>query len=244
MPYQTIIFDLDGTLRESHPRFMDALHDCLGDMNIHVDGFDWRLTERWVHRYWAQSVELLEDVKQKGEDGVWPLFLARLMRHVGHEPHGEEEIDALVEHLKACYQPISQLMPGAIEALDALHHSGVRMAVVSNRRNPFIEELQNLGIDGYFDFTLAAGEIGHWKPRPEIFEEALRRAGDLSPDDVVYIGDNYYADVVGATGVGIDAILIDDRHIFGDKLVPRIERLDELPDLLNERLHRPALNPQ
>ena len=47
--YQAVIFDLDGTLRESKPHFMDALHQTLLDMGLDVDRFKWRLTERWVH---------------------------------------------------------------------------------------------------------------------------------------------------------------------------------------------------
>ena len=47
--YQAVIFDLDGTLRESKPHFMDALHQTLLDMGLDVDPFKWRLTERWVH---------------------------------------------------------------------------------------------------------------------------------------------------------------------------------------------------
>ena len=230
MRYQAIFFDLDGTLRESEPRFMDALHACLGEQGIHVSGFRWRLTERWVHHYWAQSLELLEDVAEAGS--VWSRFLARLMAHAGHEPGSEAEVQAFVEHLRQCYQPSSHLMPGVNETLAGLRDSGMTLGVVSNRQDPFTEELEELGIAESFHFTLAAGEIGYWKPRPEIFTEALNRAGGIQPAAALYIGDNYYADIVGATQAGLDAILLDDRHIFTDILAPRIERLDKILDFL------------
>jgi beta-phosphoglucomutase-like phosphatase (HAD superfamily) len=47
--YRAVIFDLDGTLRESNPHFMDALHTALIDLGLEVDPFKWRLTERGVH---------------------------------------------------------------------------------------------------------------------------------------------------------------------------------------------------
>lgn len=80
MRYQAILFDLDGTLRESDPRFMDALHRCLGDAGLTVDGEQWRLTERWVHRYWAQSPELLEDAEMHGMEQIWTRFVTQIGR--------------------------------------------------------------------------------------------------------------------------------------------------------------------
>lgn len=241
MPYQTIIFDLDGTLRESEPHFMDALHECLLELDIIVESFAWRLTERWVHQYWAQSPELLEDVKTYGPDQIWSRFLFRLMEHVGHPP-APEEVEVFGQHVRDFYQPESQLVPGAIEILDALQNTGVTLGVLSNRHGPFTDELEALGIAHYFDFTLAAGEIGIWKPRPEIFEEGLRRAGDVPPEAALYIGDNYYADIVGANKACIEAILVDSRHVFTDMRCPRVEGLEEILPLIEGELALPAFD--
>ena len=52
---------------------------------------------------------------------------------------------------------------------------------------------------------------------------ALQMAGDLSPTQVVYVGDNYYADVVGALNVGMDAILVDPHDIFRTEYTRRRE---------------------
>jgi putative hydrolase of the HAD superfamily len=66
-----------------------------------------------------------------------------------------------------------------------------------------------------------------WKPRPEIFLAALERA-QTQADQAIYIGDNYYADIVGAREAGIDAILVDWRRVFTDVRGPRVERLDDV----------------
>ena len=234
MDYQAIIFDLDGTLRENDPHFMDALRDCLAQLNIPVDGFRWRLTERWVHRYWAQSPEIIEDVKQYGQDGVWPAFLKRLMTQVGHPPASDEEVTRFSQTLREHFQPESRLTPGAREVLDALKPTGVILGVLSNRSSDFSEELAQLGIADYFDFTLAAGEVGHWKPRPEIFWAALERAGNVSPEAALYVGDNYYADIVGATNAGLDSVLVDPRHVFTDVPARRVERIDEILEWIED----------
>ncbi|MCP4165238.1 MAG: HAD family hydrolase [Chloroflexi bacterium] len=235
MIYQAVIFDLDGTLRGSEPRFMDALHDCLLELDIEIEPFQWRLTERWVHRYWAQSPELIMDVDTYGDGGIWSRFLARLMEHAGHPPQ-DKDIEAFGRHVREFYQPDSELMPGALETLQALGETGITLGVLSNREKPFIDELVALNIDPYFDFTLAAGEIGIWKPRREIFDEGLIRAGRLCAQDVIYIGDNYYADIVGAQNAGWDAILLNDRGVFTDMPCQQVTELQEILEMLDGRL--------
>jgi len=231
MIYQTVIFDLDGTLRESNPHFMDALHSVLADMGLDVEPFKWRLIERWVHAYWAQSPELLEDVERYGQEEVWNRFLARLMGKVGHPHANEEEVRAFGDHMREVFQPASELTPGAREVLTALRERGLTLGVLSNRSHPFDEELKALDIADFFDFTLAAGEVGVWKPRPEIFWAALERAG-AKPEDAVYIGDNYYADILGARHAEIDAILVDWRRVFTDVRAPRVEQLADILPLI------------
>jgi len=230
--YRSVIFDLDGTLRESNPHFMDALRQTLLDMNLEVDPFNWRLTERWVHEYWAQSPEIIEDAKIYGHEQIWNRFLSRLMSKVG-QPHADEaEVQAFGDHMREVYQPTSELTPGAREALTTLQANDFILGVLSNRSKPFGDELEELDIAGFFDFTLAAGEVGVWKPRPEIFQAALARAG-VGPDDAIYIGDNYYADIVGAREAGLDAILVDWRRVFTDVQATRVEHLsDILPYIL------------
>lgn len=232
MVYRAIIFDLDGTLRESNPHFLDALHDCLGEMDVVVEGLRWRMIERWVHEYWAQSPEILEDVEVYGADNLWNRFLARLMTHAGHPPQDEDEVANFGAHVRDYFQPESQLAPGALETLETLRATGVTMGVLSNREKPFSDELACLGIDGFFDFTLAAGEVGVWKPQPGIFHEGLARAGGVDPAAALYVGDNYYADIVGAANAGLDSVLIDPRHVFTDVMCPRFERIDEMLDFL------------
>jgi putative hydrolase of the HAD superfamily len=231
MTYQAIIFDLDGTLRESRPHFMDALHQALLDMGLTIDPETWRQTERWVHAYWAQSAELRNDVENYGQEQIWNRFLSRIMTQVGHPHADEEEVHAFGEHIHEIFQPESVLTPDAHEVLTALRQQDVVLGVLSNRGKPFDEELETLGIADFFDFTLAAGEVGVWKPRPEVFHVALERAG-TSPHQAVYIGDNYYADIVGAANAGLDAILVDWRQVFTDMPATRVERLADILPLV------------
>jgi putative hydrolase of the HAD superfamily len=107
------------------------------------------------------------------------------------------------------------------------------LAVISNRRNPFDEQLETLGINSYFEYSLAAGTINTWKPDPMIFQYALNEM-EVKPEHAVYVGDNYFADVIGAHSAGMQAVLIDQANLFPEANCAVIERLPELEFVLAE----------
>ena len=232
LPYEAIIFDLDGTLRVSSPRFMDALFDTLKEMGYPIRREAWKHAEPWVHYYWARSPELQLDLETHGDGQLWLRFIHRLLQEGGLDA-SLEDAQAVIDAFSEAYHPTSVLMPGAKDTLNALREKDVTLGILSNRREPFQEELQHLGIADYFDFTLAAGEVGVWKPDPNVFFAALERAGNVSPERAVYVGDNYYADVKGAKAAGMDVILMNDRGIFEVDEVPTITELRQLLSLLN-----------
>ena len=66
-----------------------------------------------------------------------------------------------------------------------------------------------------------------WKPDPAIFEHAVFLA-ESDGDTTVYIGDNYYTDVLGAQNAGILPILYDPRNIFPDIDCEKITSIGDL----------------
>ncbi len=225
--YRAIIFDLDGTLRVSRPRFMDALLHVARDLGFPVLEERWKQAERWVHYYWARSPELQYDLEEHGDENLWLHFMRRLLEKAGVEA-GVEDAQRLLEAFGEAYQPESVLTPGARETLERLRQGDWIVGILSNRRDPYHDELEHLGIAHFFDFVMAAGEVGIWKPEPGVFHAALTRAGDVPPEASVYIGDNYYADVKGARAAGMDVILVDSRGIFEDADCPRVRELPEI----------------
>ena len=55
---------------------------------------------------------------------------------------------------------------------------------------------------------------------------------NLSPQEVVYVGDNYYADVVGARRAGLRPVLYDPLGIFPDPDCTTIKSFDELNSII------------
>jgi FMN phosphatase YigB (HAD superfamily) len=51
---------------------------------------------------------------------------------------------------------------------------------------------------------------------------------DTTPDQAIYVGDNFYADAVGAQFAGLIAILADPNQIFPNAGCRRIADISEL----------------
>ena len=105
------------------------------------------------------------------------------------------------------------LYENAKDMLDALTHHGWRHMLLSNHI-PELELLcRELGIAGCFDGFVVSALAGYDKPRREIYDLALERAGH--PDSCFMIGDNPVADIQGAKDAGIRAILVNNPRPSG-----------------------------
>lgn len=117
---------------------------------------------------------------------------------------------------------------GVGEALADLHGRGYRLGVVSDWVSGLPRILHRLRLSRYLDWVLVSAAIGFNKPSPALYRLAVSRAG-VPAEAMVHVGDSYYADVLGARTVGMDAVLIDWRGRSWPRLdVPVIHRLTDL----------------
>jgi len=86
-------------------------------------------------------------------------------------------------------------------------------------------------MDTYFKFSLAGGEIGHYKPEREIFEHALAMSGTAAPE-TMYVGDNYFADAIGSRRAGLIPVLYDPISLFPESDCTVVKSFSELQSLL------------
>ncbi len=230
----TIYFDLDGTLRHNRPSFIEALTIFILQLGQPSEVANSRKAHRWLYYYWANSPELIGDRETYYEDenSFWVNHSRLYLLASGCSP---EDATLLAPKLTQCmrekYTPEDSLASDVPALLERLDEIGFRLAVISNRRNPFDEHLEELGIHAYFEYSLAAGTINAWKPDPKIFLYALNEM-DVKPEQAVYVGDNYFADVIGARNAGMHAVLIDPIDLFPEADCPVIDTLPELEFIL------------
>ncbi len=231
---RAILFDLDGTLRLSRPHYTETFTSIATRLGLIVTAEDRHRSGRWLHYYWAKSDELVTDRIQYADDpeAFWTNHVRWVLIALGCTPQTAASLAPQAYQLMNNEFKPQDWVPSDIPpALQALKDGGYRLAVLSNRSKSYQEQLETLGLASYFEFAHYAGEIDAWKPDPEVFHRALEQIGSR-PDETLYVGDNYFADVVGARLAGLIPVLVDPEGLFPEADCVVIRFISELPDML------------
>jgi putative hydrolase of the HAD superfamily len=161
------------------------------------------------------------------DHSFWWMFYSQLLSEIGLQD------DAIRDQLVAGIRNSGNwdtIRPGTA---GQLHEIGTRYqtAVISNADGRIEDVLQKCGIARCFRTITDSGLVGYEKPHPEIFRHALKSM-NATPEESLYVGDVYSVDYLGATGAGMQALLMDVPGAYRDKRVPRVESLDELQIML------------
>jgi putative hydrolase of the HAD superfamily len=163
------------------------------------------------------------------DHSFWWMFYTQLLAEIGLKD------DAIRDQLVASVQNSAnwdKILPGTAEQLREIGER-YRIAVISNADGKIEEVLQRCGIARCFCTITDSGLVGYEKPHPEIFRQALKSM-NAAPEESFYVGDVYSVDYLGATGVGMQAALMDVPGAYRDKGVPRVESLAELQAVLRD----------
>lgn len=121
------------------------------------------------------------------------------------------------------------------QALERIKSAGYETAIVSNfdYAPTAYALIDRYGIQEFFDEIIISEEVGWRKPKPAIFHKALELT-KKDPDEVLFVGDNYSADVAGAKSVGMDAVWLNTKNKSTDDLTPQPDYvISALPQLDN-----------
>lgn len=232
-----VTFDLDGTLLKVRPTVDEALIQYGNEENLDLGSDARHAIIRWDREHWAKNRELINHDERHMDQGA---FIEKHLRLFIDDVQmadavSDQQIARIVDRFSHEYAPKISLQPEASDVLSALHRSGLTLGLVSNRDESLDGVAAEFGIRRFFDFTVAAGEVNSWKPHSAIYERALAMGGDVPPAQTVHVGDNYFTDVVGAQGVGIAPVLIDEEGAFPEVAAEChvISGLSELPVLFS-----------
>jgi HAD superfamily hydrolase (TIGR01509 family) len=123
-----------------------------------------------------------------------------------------------------------QILPGTRQQLEQVA-ARYSIGVISNADGRIEDVLRRCGIAGCFASITDSGLVGCEKPHPEIFRQALESLS-AAPEESLYVGDVYSVDYLGATGAGMQAVLMDVSGAYADKGVARVKSLGELQNFL------------
>lgn len=193
----TILFDLDDTLVQTHILFSTALDDIAKKISKET-GIEEVEVQQAVARI---NVERYEEFKVNPEK-IWPAFLNRVKTEFSLD---DQTIEWLREKAESIYTTLPELIPGAIEVLDTLKAAGVKMAVVTHATEGWTRfKMDGNNLSSYFEYVHTVS-VDEFKTAPDWQKALEKMKGD--PERTAVIGDNLKGDVLAAASVGIEVLI-------------------------------------
>ncbi len=236
--YKAVFFDLDGTLRIPSPSPTEAFVQFARSEIGSIDDETARRLKIWAHRYWGGDVSIQKEMERLGENSFWVNYSQQMLEMVRLTDNLQANARRVRKWFDSEYAPEVRLAAGAIELFTELKSTDTILGVISNRPQPFHDVLAELEISDWFDITLAAGEVGHWKPNRAVFDHALTFFNGLAAADCLYIGDNYFADGIGANNAGMVPVIYDPDGLYGNMTFCCIDDLRQVTAVFNNGVKR------
>ncbi len=211
-PPRAVLWDLDGTLADSRD-------------------YHW---QSWLRVMKREGIELTR-----------PQFLATfgqrndaILATLLGENVDADRIHRIGDTKEAIYRDLVrdggiEPLPGAADWVVRLHEAGWRQAIASSAPRLNVEVMHSaLGFDARIDTLVAAEDVHHGKPDPEVFLVAAERVG-VAPSRCVVVEDAE-AGVQAARRAGMACVGVGDGAVGAADVV--IRSLADLPPETFERL--------
>lgn len=207
MKKKAIFWDFHGTLVRSNPLWSGAVYLAAGgEGNPHGiafedvrpllrEGFTWHMPQlSYPHMtgeaWWGYTCAMLATVYIKlglGEEQA--IRAGKEVREIVLDPANYEVYSDTRETLQHCLV------------------LGYDNFILSNNYPELESLLEKLDLAKYFSGCTVSAKVGYEKPRPEIFDIALAKAG--RPETAYMVGDNPVTDIEGANNCGMVSILVN-----------------------------------
>ncbi|MDD3614926.1 MAG: HAD family hydrolase [Lachnospiraceae bacterium] len=168
MQINTVIFDLDGTL-------LDTLEDLHDGVNT-------------VLKRYHYPERTLDEIRTFVGNGIRVLMKKALPPEVDEEEF-EEIFASFKEYYTAHCQIKTKAYPQIMELLEKLKDKQIKMAIVSNKNDAAVKNLNEIYFKKYIDTAIGQKEGIRKKPAPDSVFEAIRQL-DSSTETTLYVGDS------------------------------------------------------
>ena len=239
---RALIFDLGSTLVEYSSLSWDGLgEECLeaGRQFLLSKGFDLPGREAVREKFNQIRADYRREATESLIEWDVPTVASRMFDalNIAYD-------DALIDSFfDAYYEPVSRelfIYDDVLQTLETLKPAYPVMGLVSNTVFPeraHLGELERFGLEPYLKFTVFSSTFGLRKPHQDIFYRACNLAG-FAPAECLYVGDRYVEDVLGSTGIGMEAILkVKPGEVYPPEMPESLRRIDSLIELLDHLEH-------
>lgn len=234
-PVDLVTFDLYDTLIELKPPRWERLAGVARKQGIEADVLALREADRIAEDYFT-----IENGTTPIRDRSWEereafrLELLRRWLEAADMPHDPETVKALRQAYISEFDEMSdhhhyRLFEDVMPALRSLRKAGIKTALISNADQDVTVIALHFQFATLMDLIVTSALVGYEKPDARTFYAALEPL-EVEPSRALHVGDQPKSDVVGARGVGMDAVLIDRYHRHNDPDIPTVNSLTELAE--------------
>lgn len=129
---------------------------------------------------------------------------------------------------------LSKPFPETAEVLEDLKKD-YQLILLSNSDNFSLRQVMDkFDLEKYFDKIYISCETGKLKHNPESYKQVLEE-NNLTPEDVLMVGDSPASDIKSAEVAGVPAVLIDRRGWCEDENMPKISDLTQLRGFIEDK---------
>lgn len=224
-----IFFDLDDTLISTSVAMNAALLATLPLLpNQTIQTLGAALTESY-QTLWGYGTPGYTALKTISTPELRRLLTDEALSRLGIQE------EALTRAMMACYahaeRAALQPLPGVQETLEKLQPH-FQLGIITNGPSHIQrEKLAQAGLTAYFTVVIADADFGTPKPDPQLFAYAAQQL-ELSPSELLFVGDSPGADVAGANTAGwISVYLGTESCLEAAFCISRLEELLQLPPL-------------
>lgn len=165
---KAVIFDMDGTVLDTLEDLTDALNHALLKCNLPIHTID------EVRTYVGSGIVVMmqravpADTPKEIMDSLFAYFKEYYKDHCNDKTHAYEGIPQLMAYLK---------------------EKGIKLAIVSNKIDSAVKELNDIYFDGLVDEAIGEKKGVNKKPAPDMVFEAMKKLG-VTQEEAVYVGDS------------------------------------------------------
>ena len=196
MFYKGILFDLDNTLYSYDICHSKAIHAV-----IHYLHSQYNFTIVDIQSVYDKiSISTKYDLDTTASSHNKSIYFKKLLEHFNINLSVLPTIQPLYW---TTFLENIPLYEGVNEFIKWNRELGIKIGILTDYETEYqIQKLDKLDILHYIDVIVTSEEVGIEKPSRHMFQTILNKM-NLSPEEVIMIGDNYQKDIMGADNMNI-----------------------------------------
>ncbi|MCF7933143.1 MAG: HAD family hydrolase [Acholeplasmataceae bacterium] len=215
---KAIIFDMDGTILNTIDDIRNSINHALTLM--HMPTHD------------------TEQVKMAVSSAA-RTFITRMVPQGTSDDDMEKTYQLFQNHYDQNNVVLTRPYEGIVALLGRLKDKGLKLAVVSNKYEYLVTDLNNQMFEGLFDAAVGVTDDLPIKPAPDMVHKALQMLG-IKTDDAVYIGDSDIdcttAHNSGLRMIGVTWGFRPEQTLIDHGAHEIVHTVDELETILDRRI--------